>query len=167
MVKTRQLRLLNINCKWRSWIRWQSDQVLCICTLFWLRPTSKVFVPVCACVIITILFNLHTFIQLLLLLFYYYYYYWFTYLFFLLFNCLDSLHSRCKGDIILFRNKVSSLSNEVYFLLMTNRRRVDWKIKKLKSSQRHVFVDQFYLFTSHKLAKQMIQCRSQRPFKAL
>ena len=86
---------------------------------------------------------------------------------FLLFNFLDSLHSRCKGDIILFRNKVSSLCNEVYFLLMTNRRRVDWKIKNLKSSQRHVFVDQFYLFTSHKLVKQIIQCQSQRPFKAV
>ena len=117
-------------------------------------------------------FNLHAFIQLLLLsllllLLLLLYYYWFTYLFFLLFNCLDSPHSRCKGDIILFRNKVSSLCNEVYFLLMTNRRRADWKIKNLKSSQRHVFVDQFYLFTFHKLAKQMIQCRSQRPFKAV
>ena len=108
-------------------------------------------------------FNLHAFIQLLLLLLLLLLIYIFI---FFLFNCLDSLHSRCKGDIILFRNKVSSLCNEVYFLLMTNRRRVDWKIKNLKSSQRHVFVDQFYLFTSHKLAKQMIQCRSQRPFKA-
>ena len=114
-------------------------------------------------------FNLHAFIQLLLLLLLLlsYYYYWFTFFLLLLFNCLDSPHSRCKGDIILFRNKVSSLCNEVYFLLMTNRRRADWKIKNLKSSQRHVFVDQFYLFTFHKLAKQMIQCRSQRPFKAV
>ena len=44
---------------------------------------------------------------------------------FLLLNCLDSLHSRSKGDIILFRNDVSSLRNEVHFLSMTNRRRVD------------------------------------------
>ena len=68
--------------------------------------------------------------------YYYYYYYYYHYYnimiiidihmyFLLLFNCLDSLHSRCKGDIILFRNKVSSLCNEVYFLLMTNRRRAD------------------------------------------
>ena len=114
-------------------------------------------------------FNLYVFIQLFLFFFVFFLLLLLLiYIFiFLLFNCLDSLHSRCKGDIILFRNKVSSLCNEVYFLLMTNRRRADWKIKNLKSSQRHVFVDQFYLFTSHKLAKQMIQCRSQRPFKAV
>ena len=110
--------------------------------------------------------NLYVFIQLFLLLLLLLLLLIYIFIF-LLFNFLDSLHSRCKGDIILFRNKVSSLCNEVYFLLMTNRRRVDWKIKNLKSSQRHVFVDQFYLFTSHKLPKQMIQCRSQRPFKAV
>ena len=106
-------------------------------------------------------FNLYIFSQLLLLLLLLLL---LIYLFiFLLFNCLDSLHFRCKGDIILFRNKASSLCKEVYFLLMTNQRHVDWKIKNLKSSQRHVFVEQFYLFTSHKLVKQMIQCRGQWP----
>ena len=141
------------------------DQVLYRCTLFWLRPTSKAFVPVCACVIL-LFFNLYVCIQLLLLfLLLLLLLLLLIYLFiFLLFNRLDSLRSRCKGDI-LFRNKVASLRNEVYFLLMTNRDRVDWKIKTLKRLQRHVFVDQFYLFTSHKLVKQMIQCRSQRPFE--
>ena len=73
-------------------------------------------------VLLLLFFNLYVCIQLLLLLLLLLL---LVYLFiFLLFNRLDSLRFRCKGDI-LFRNKVASLRNEVYFLLMTNRDRVD------------------------------------------
>ena len=109
MVKTRQLGLLNITVN-------EDPGSGSIHMYLVLTKTYQQSVCPCLCLYYYYFFKLYIFSQSLLFLLLLLLIYLFI---FLLFNCLDSLHFHCKEDIILFRNKVSSLCKEVYFLLMT------------------------------------------------